>query len=259
MKASMDKLFFLIHTYIKMYKAYPAGVFMKLIGLPAQMLMYIFLWIYIGRNNPLDINYMIMYYLITGLLGFAYSFHYISVDIERDIMEGGFANCLVRPYHYIIPLISKYIAWMCIYSIVYVPVLVLVYFMNGVGITRMLLFIVFCILGMFVEFMTWFFIGIFALYIERITGIIRIVIAIRSIISGALIPLSYMPEVIQKISDFAPFQYYMYVPVQVLIGNVSSEQIGFYLMMSICWIGILSVLSYMLWSIGMTRVQANIS
>ena len=259
MKASMDRALFLIKSYIKMYRVYPGAVFMRLIGLPAQMLMYVFLWTFIGKTNPIDIKYMITYYLITGVLSMAYPYHYVAVDMEKEVMEGMFANFLVRPHGYIVPKISKFVAWEVIYAIVYLPVLAFAVIYNRCNMVQVLCFVLFSILGMFVEFMTWYTIGHLALFFEHIKGMIRILLAIRAIISGALIPLSYMPDVFQHISDYMPFQCYIYVPTQMLLGENMTEQCGKYFVIYVCWTIVLALFSKLLWKIGCTKVQSNMA
>lgn len=112
---------------------------------------------------------------------------------------------------------------------------------------------------MFVEFMTWYTIGMLALSFERIKGMIRIIIAIRVIISGALIPIEYMPKVFQKISTVVPFQCCVYVPAQMLIGEEASQKGWFYLGICVGWIVILSIISKCLWTLGCSKVQSNMA
>lgn len=259
MKVLMVKYIFLIKTYIKMYKSYPVAVFFKLIELPVQMFMYIFLWFYISKSSDIDVNYMIFYYLVTGLLSLAYPFLSIAVDIEKDVLEGGIANCLVRPYHYIMPLLTKYISWMCIYSVVYIPTLILIYFCYKISFAQVLMFIIFSLLGMFIEFMFWFFIGLFSLFFEKVRGLIRIIAAFKIILSGGLIPLSLMPTIMQKISNFVPFKYYIYVPVNSLLTKLDLATFVSTLCIALLWLLSLSFLSFLTWKKGINQMQTNMS
>lgn len=259
MKASMDRAFLLIKAYIKSYVAYPGAVFLRLIGLPAQMLMYVFLWMFIGKTNPIDTRYMITYYLVVGVLSMSYPYHYIAVDMEKEVMEGMFANFLVRPHGYIVPKISKFVAWEVIYSIIYVPVLIFTLMFNRCNGIQVAYFVFFSVLGMFVEFMTWYVIGHLALFFEHIKGMIKILLAIRVIVSGALIPLSYMPGIFQRISDYLPFQCYVYLPTQFLLKESMVSQVGRYFLIYLGWLIALTLISKILWNTGCTKVQSNMA
>src|SRR5574344_1335868 len=97
MKELMAKYGLLIKTYIKMYLQYPMGLFLKIIYLPIQMLMYIFLWKMISQYSDINLKYMVCYYLFSILLGYAFPFVHIASDIQNDVFDGRILNSLIRP------------------------------------------------------------------------------------------------------------------------------------------------------------------
>ncbi len=259
MKASMVKYRILIRIYLKNYCQYPMRLFLKLIYLPVQMMMYLFLWINIGKSHNLDIKYMIAYYLIIGLLTNAYPFRHIALDVEEDVVEGSIANCLVRPYSYIVPAFSKYTAWSLIYSIVFIPTIIFVTFFRGVTAVQVLYFIIATIIGKSIEFMLWYNIGLVALFIERIRGVIITVGAVMTFMSGNIIPLSFFPKWFENITYFFPFRMYVYFPTDILLSERSIHYFLFNIFIALLWLILLIILSKILWKRGIGRLQGNIS
>ena len=113
---------------------------------------------------------------------------------------------------------------MSLYSIVYIPVLLYLYFFKQIRLLVIIFFVFSGFTGMLIEFMTWYMIGILSLYFEKIKGMIRIAAAVKVIVSGNLIPLHIMPQSMQKMTLFFPFRYNMYVPVNNLLQNVAIRQ-----------------------------------
>lgn len=259
MKVSMVKYTMLIKTYLKAYLKYPVEVFLKLIYLPVQMLMYYFLWINLSKSGDLDIRYIISYYLITGLLNYSYPSRHIALNVEEDIMEGTIANCLVRPYSYILPALSRYIAWALIYSVIFIAAIIFLAFFQKINIMQILYFIIASITGKLVEFMLWFDIGLLSFFIERIKGVIITVNALMLLVSGNLIPLSLFPKTLHNITYFFPFRTYIFFPADILISERSVQYIIFNLVLSIFWLIFLSVTAGFLFNKGVNKLQGNLS
>ncbi len=106
---------------MKMYRKYPMELFLKLVYLPVQMLMYIFLWKALLKYSGVQLSYMVCYYLFVVLLVYAFPFMHIATDIQKDVEQGIMANFLVRPVQYVVPVISRFVAWMVCYLVILVP------------------------------------------------------------------------------------------------------------------------------------------
>lgn len=257
MRTLTAKTLFIIKAYIKTYLRYPANLFFKLVELPFQMFIYIFLWYFIFPDDAGNLSYMICYYLMTGLLSLAYPFIHIAGDIEQDVFEGAIMNCIVRPYNYIQPILGKYLAWTSLYSIVYIPSIIFVAFYHHCSAAQIIFFVVQSVIGLFVEFMMWYTIGLCALYTPKIRGVLRIIAAIKVILSGSLIPLTYMPQFVRTATDFLPFKYYIFVPVNTLLTEVSAKSILIDALSGLTWILIFILASSLIWNNALVRLEAN--
>lgn len=255
--AKIKRFIYLIKTYSVYYRKYPIGLFLKLVYLPFQLLMYVFLWFAISKHTSIDMKYMFFYYLYAILLSYAFPFVRIARDIQADVMSGRIVNVLVRPLNYIEPILSKYIAWLLCYSVVYIPVITLTVIFYPISYLYLLQFIVLVILGSIIEFFLWYNIGLLSLRVEKIRGIMIAVSAIRQFASGTLIPLSFFPEHLQKICKLLPFRLYIFTPIHTLLHGQTNQSFLEIVLLCLLWIFLFSVNSSYLWNKGMESIKIN--
>ena len=81
---------------------------------------------------------------------------------------------------------------------------------------------------------------------------------LRSILlfSGQFVPLTLMPKIIQDIAQYLPFQLFMYYPIQLILGKLSTEQIIQGYVMAFIWLGISMLLFNWVWRNGVKRYSA---
>ncbi len=83
----------------------------------------------------------------------------------------------------------------------------------------------FTILSIFFSFLMNFYVhyilGMTAFWFVQSQGIRRVFDLLSGVFSGALIPLVFFPESVQKILFFLPFPYMSYVPAMVFTGKFS--------------------------------------
>ena len=259
MRALMDKYKVLVGIYVKMYRKYPMELFLKLVYLPVQMLMYIFLWKTLLQYNGAELSYMICYYLFVILLGYAFPFVHIATDIQKDVEQGTIANFLVRPVQYVVPIISKFVAWMVCYSVIFVPAVLFTVIYRGISLQNFLSFLIYLILGTGIEFLIWYNLGLLALKLERIRGVLITFRAFKSLVSGALIPIAFFPQVLRTVTEFLPMKFYIYTPVNALLeGETMGELVG-NMILALAWILMLAVIAALQWNCGLKKLQTNIS
>lgn len=257
MKAFRDKWLILVKSYLKMNLKYPANLFMKLIYVPVQMLLYVFLWRNVGKNTQVDFGYLICYYLITALLTYAYPFRHIAADVQKEVMNGEIVNYLVRPMKHIEPMIAKYCAWMCVYAVVFLPVLLFVAVYRGITAGQLAAFLLLALMGMMIQFLAWYCVGLAALYMERIRGVLVLASTVEMLVSGSLIPLSYFGRNLEWLTYCFPFRYYLYVPVQALLQEQSGEWIYGNVCGQIFWILLLGIIAKGMWYFGSRCLRVN--
>ncbi|MCD5410507.1 MAG: ABC-2 family transporter protein [Clostridiales bacterium] len=148
---------------------------------------------------------------------YSYPFLHISREVHEDIFTGVLSNYLVRPVDYLLPKISKFFSWMLIYFIVIIAALIFVYFWNGIGIWKIAQFCLLLFIGLVIEFSIWFIIGSLSFYMGKIRGVVILVSAIRGLLSGSLITLSFFPEWSQRFIELSPFRFLLFTPINLLL------------------------------------------
>lgn len=259
MRALMGKYGVLVKIYIKMYKKYPMELFLKLVYLPVQMLMYVFLWKALLQYSGTELAYMICYYLFVILLGYAFPFAHIATDIQKDVEQGTMANFLVRPVSYVVPIISKFVAWMLCYSAIFIPAVLFTLVYRGVTFWNLFSFLIYLALGIIIEFLLWYNLGILSLSIERVSGALITFRAFKSLASGTLIPISLFPTTLKIAADFLPMRFYIYTPINALLEKEVPAVFVKNFVLAAIWITLLVGLAVLQWRNGMKKLQVNIS
>lgn len=68
------------------------------------------------------------------------------------------------------------------------------------------------------------------------------------LVSGAMIPLTFFPEIVQKLFNFLPFSSIIYTPSMIYLNKLSYVEIAKSLGLQLIWVVILMVLSKIMWN-----------
>ena len=89
--------------------------------------------------------------------------------------------------------------------------------------------------------------GMVAFFTTYIFGMLMAKEAIMSFLTGQLIPLSFFPEVVQRMFDFLPFSSIVYTPVMIYLGKYTGSELLFVLFRQAAWVVILYLLGTFIW------------
>ena len=67
-------------------------------------------------------------------------------------------------------------------------------------------------------------VGTFALRLQSILGLLRAKFFLLELFSGLLLPISFFPQVFQKILSVLPFEYISYVPMLIYLGKLHGRR-----------------------------------
>jgi ABC-2 type transport system permease protein len=76
------------------------------------------------------------------------------------------------------------------------------------------------------------------------------------VLAGAIIPLSFFPEVLQKIFLLLPFHFLIYLPMKIYLGKIPLSQIPFDLMKEAGWTVGFALLNLLIWRRGIRQYMA---
>ena len=111
----------------------------------------------------------------------------------------------------------------------------------------MLLFLLSAVMSFFIYVMFEFCFGMIAFFTTYIFGLQMVKAALLSFLTGQLIPLSFFPEVLQRVFDFLPFSSMVYAPVMIYLGKYSTGELLFVLGRQFVWIILLYLLGSLIW------------
>jgi len=215
-------------------------------------MIYYFLWnsifTYSGEEiiKGFTINSMILYYVISMIVA---TITYCEIDswIGEDIRSGDVITSFLFP----IKFIKNYMGFqfgltvISFLSQVIPAVLIGIFFfsLNLPGLFYTTSFVISLIIAIGINYLFAFLIGLSAFWFNKIGGIIKIKRVLLSFLSGGLIPLTFFPEIAQKISNFLPFQYMRFIPITIYLKNYTHTQTIIHLIIGVSWLVIIYVMS----------------
>ena len=96
-----------------------------------------------------------------------------------------------------------------------------------VSFINFLLFIFVIILILPISFFIQMIVGTIGFYTNSIWGMQILRQSTISIFSGLIAPLTLFPEWFQKIANILPFKEFIYTPINIYLGNIPLNEIGF--------------------------------
>lgn len=211
-------------TY-KEWAAFRSHMAASLLVGPVLFLVQVFIWraMFDGKEtlNGLTYSQMLAYFGVVTLI------HYISFDfadwnLQMLVRSGKFVTFALRPLpHWLFAFAQKLGHRSLALWIEVLPVMTLFIFVFGVNMKPAAPG--WAILSIMLSFMMNFFInycvGLTAFWLVRAEGVRRVFLLLKDISAGVFIPLSFFPDVLQKILFFLPFQFITYLPTRVYIGD----------------------------------------
>ena len=236
----------------KALSSYKANLLMGLIGQLIMISVTYFLWIAIysssqeGIMNGFTLKEMLTYVMITLLIGIVTS-NDISQEISFEVRDGSISTNLIKPINYRLRIIFIGIGnFIFFFLTLFLPGAIL----NGININlaSILIFLISIILGCLINIYYSYIFGLLSFKFYNIWGISQIARAIIMLVSGAMIPLTFFPEIVQKLFNFLPFSSIIYTPAMIYLNKLSYAQIAKSLGLQLIWVVILMVLSKIMWN-----------
>lgn len=203
-----------------------------------------------GLTQNEMIVYIFMVYITTSAVNIS-----ISKEVGMDIVKGEVIMNLIKPIDYRTSLISKAMGT-SIYRF-FVPGIVIwigleLYkvFELGMGVTsivNILLFLVSVFMSFLIYVLFDFCFGMIGFFTTYIFGLEMIKHSVLLFLTGQLIPLSFFPDVVQKIFSYLPFSSMTYTPVMIYLGKYSGMELVKVLLIQFVWIVLLYLLGSLIW------------
>jgi ABC-2 type transport system permease protein len=216
---------------------------------------YYFIWKAIYEHaasiEGFDFGHMLTY-IAVGWIIRSFYFNNIDQDMAYAVTEGKLAMDMIKPVS--LQLMSVAIAFgeslfrLALLTVPTAVVLLLVYpIRRPASAIHFAGFFASVLLSFFIVAAINFTVGTFAIRLKSILGLLRAKYFLLELFSGLLIPISFFPEIFQKIFSVLPFQYISYIPVLIYLGKISGVAILKSLALQVFWIGVLLAVGAAMW------------
>jgi ABC-2 type transport system permease protein len=98
--------------------------------------------------------------------------------------------------------------------------------------------------------------SLLAFWVENTYGIRFTMRVIMEVVGGAIIPLSFFPEVVQKLFLRLPFPFLIYLPMRIYLGKMPLGQVPVLLAKEAIWIVALAMVNVVVWKQGIRQYVA---
>lgn len=194
--------------------------------------------------------YIFMVYVTTSIVSIS-----ISDWIGDDVVDGIVAMNLIKPIDYRMSLIFRALGnsiHRFISPAVFVWIgleLVKIFYFNMevTPFSRILAYIVSCIMSFMIFLLFDFCFGMISFYTTYIFGLQMAKDALMGFLTGQLIPLTFFPEAVRQFLEFLPFSSMIYTPVMVYLGKYSNTELLFELGKQGFWMIFLYVMGTIIW------------
>ena len=265
---SIDRQIGVIAAAVKQGLAYRFEFFSAILGSLLTMALVYFLWTAIYNSaTSIEMSYQA---LITYVcLGQAFSFarpgqRYILVRIGAGIRSGNVLLDLVRPMDYqLLTYCETFGAYLLETLLVSLPAYVLALLLFRINLPpspeAAIGFSISILGAFFLVSSIDFLIGLMAFWTMDIWGFIwglgYVKIAVLDILAGTIIPLNLLPDWLQAIARFLPFQGMAYTPLAIYVGEIEGSAIWMSILNQFAWGIGLVLLTRLIWHRARRRIE----
>ncbi|MCL4272563.1 MAG: ABC-2 family transporter protein [Anaerolineales bacterium] len=244
---------------------YRANLIMYLLYWLVSPIIYLAVWTSIanvkGEVNGFTANDFITYYMVLLIVDQITS-NIIIHTFAYKIQDGSLSGELIKPIH---PMLTNAlvnnVAFKMLTIMGLVPIWIILFFLykpdfSSVSLVGILLAIPAMLLAFFIGYLFSAAITSLAFWTTRVYSIHEFYFALILLFSGQFVPLTLMPQIIQDIAQYLPFQLLIYYPIQLILGRLSVEQIIHGYVMSFVWLGVALLFFNWVWRNGVKRYSA---
>ena len=235
--------------------AYRLRYFTGIVTYFIYVTVYYFIWKAIYAHSTqiggFDFSH-ILTYIAVGWIIRSFYFNNVDQDMANQVIEGKLAMDLIKPvniqFMYVAQAFGECLFRAGMLSLPAALVLMLIYpLRRPASLHHFLAFLVSVLLSFFLVAAINFAVGTLAIRLKSILGLLRAKYFLLELFSGLLLPISYFPEVIQKVFKFLPFEYISYVPVLLYLGNINGRKIAASLGLQLFWVVVLFAIGHAMW------------
>ena len=250
--------------------AYRANFICFLIGeIMAAFVMY-FVWkaVFLSSDSETFMGFtmedMAVYLFITFLTGYL-TYSDGAFSIGEEIVEGSIAMRMIRPCSFESSFLFQELGNRIIaLSMIFVPMVAGVelyrFFVYG-SLRFQPVFFLLYIVSMFIAYLISFYFnicyGFMAFFFKNLWGTTLIKETLVSFLSGAIVPLAFLPSGLAAVLNFLPFASLSYTPVMIYMGMYSCGEIAWRIGLQLFWLAVMFGISKLIWRAAVRRLSVQ--
>lgn len=244
---------------------YRVNFFMEILSGIFSSLIVIFLWMAVYRYAQREtiggysLPEMVTYLLGAGLINSFILTTAENPETSQSIQDGSLSAYLIKP-------LSPYGIWFArdlstksfFFFLGLIGYLIVGIFFKGLLISfpdgkYLLLFLISLVMASLLQFLLFEALSLLSFWIENTYGLRFTMRVIMEVAGGAIIPLSFFPEILQKVFCFLPFSFLIYFPMKLYLGKIPFDQIASLFIREGLWIAGLGFLNFLVWKKGIRQ------
>ena len=214
-----------------------------------------------GTVGGLNANDFTLYYLtllIVDKLTSEITIHILAWKIQDGTLSGE----LLRPVHPILTGTLVYnLAFKTLTFMALAPIWIILYLvfrpdLSAITLPNLLLAIPVIILSFAINFLVGSIITCVAFWTTRVYSLSEFIYGFVMMMGGTFVPLDLLPAFAQTIAKALPFQLFVYFPIQLILGRLSPQELGWNIAMQLIWLA-LGIFGFrLIWREGIKRFSA---
>lgn len=175
----------------------------------------------------------------------------IAVEVGERIETGQVATDLIRPFGFMKQMLAIQLGstlGIAPALILVVPAAMLVGSLELPSLANGIAWIVSFALAYLISSLTWLLVGLGGFWLTNISGLRALLSVASGFLSGALIPVWFMPDALRIVVQVLPFQAMTFLPASIFSGQVTGTAMISPLLVQVAWIAILVWSNAWVWS-----------
>ncbi len=243
---------------------YQVANYFYMIGMVVEPVIYLVVWTTVaqaqgGAVGGYSAGEFAAYYIVWTLVR-NINIVFTPYGWEWRIRRGQLSADLLRPLHPLHHDISYFAGWKLVVIVLWLPLAAFLAWIFKPSFDPTWLQIAVFFAAIWGAYLIRTFVlslmGMLTFWTTRVSAIYELIFAAELILSGKLVPLALLPDWVQRLAGFLPFQWTFAFPIEALIGKLGPQDLLIGLGMQLLWIalGILSV--RFVWRFAIRRYSA---
>ncbi|OWQ86224.1 hypothetical protein CDN99_20530 [Roseateles aquatilis] len=180
-------------------------------------------------------------------------------NLNEDLRTGELSFWLLKPAHPLINYLAITLAEVPARLLVAAPVVIAALLQSTGGAPlaqRLPSFALALVLALGINQAIQIIIGCLGFWISRSIMVFKLYETVGSVLSGYLVPLSFLPGAMADVAAYLPFRFVLSLPVEMLLGRHDAATAAYWLAVQALMFVVLNALALWTWKLGVRRYAA---